>query len=1768
MSNDSPRLLESLESRTLLATVVWDGGPAGTGTNFHDRFNWAGDALPVAADDAVIPAGAAMIDITQNITLNSLTTDRQVRIRNVELTVAAGLTTNARLSLGTDQWIDTGRIRFNGTGTLGGTGEVLMYPSSGALSQTRIMSAAGTTLTIGSDIEVRGAGQIGSDTGGPVINQGLIQTVEGFGFSNLIEMRGRWTNDGTIRSEYGAVELWGTYNGADLGNMTCLGYGRINLRGTIQNAGQTLSLRGFANGNIRLVSATVIGGRIETTRIDAGGYVWIGQEYDGGAAAVLDGVTLSGEIVLSEEHVVTIRNGLTLDNGVFALGAPSPFANFGVLNFTGSQTLGGTGTVEYRLYSSAVRTSAGSVLTIGAGVTIWMNASYGSLGDPAGGSVVNEGLIRVGGPAAAGLTISGPFFNRGQLRGENGTISIQGTITTANLGDFATNGQYGLLRIQGTLNNQGATINLSEATGSIGFWTGSTILGGTINATPAMRMKAGAGLILDGVTLGVYTIVGSDTVIRNGLTLNSTLQLGEQLGQHDTYRGAVTLADAAGVSGQGVLYAAVQASFGDISEITTAAGVSATLGAGIDVRLNRGRIKPAAGTTVRVLGNLIVNESTAAASVDNSLGLVDIDGELRLTLGSLWIEGAYTTAALGTLRLDGGTLNLRGTLDNTGAMLVLNQGAGAFSLYQATVRGGTIAPAPGTTLQFPTSSATVFDGVTLRGPIVLQTAIGSSGMGTIVRNGLTIDGQVTMGTLSGGTPNSTAFRFEGAQTLGGTGTIVFADFTTSQESYLYAAGGTLTIAPTITIRGGSGGFNFSDGTGGLIRNQGTIIADSASKPIKIYQAFRNEGVLRAAGGLIDLYGTVTPQALGDFRSENGGIITVRTALDVSAQTLTLNDQTGPLYLQGGTLTGTNIVTSGAGMLVFRSFQSSPPTTINFNIGLGPGGSMTFAGDLTLNATLTLLGGGTGLTFTGTRSILGNGSIVFDPTQGGAARTLTISGTNAVLTVGPGITIRGGLGNLGGTSTQRLVNQGVIEGDRAGFPLTMSSFLLENAGTVRASGGGEFVMNSGNLAGNVGGFAFGAGGGGLTLRGTSYQFNQAMTLSAGRSLSLFGGWQITDTVQLDGGSLTLGGTFAPSALGMIQRNAANPGTLTLAGTLNTSGVPFAFDASTGIWNLATATLSATIDAGGGTITIVPGFEPRFGAAGTHFINAALIGTLRIGPGVMSVSGATSLAGDIILDHASSVLTLRGGTLSGAPAGRIVVDPSVSTPVTINTGTTGSVTVEIAPSITVTGGSINFVGLSTTTLINRTDLIADGGVWNFGSSITMNNQGRVGSRSGGTFGARFTGNVGAFVFEGSGTSLSFSGTSIIIGQAITVLPTQTLTLAGSGSTTGWTLLQPVVLRGGRVNLGGQFSPPDLANFSRDPSAMGEVHLIGTFRLYRASYTLDDSTGSWIIAEPGRFGGTISAVSASATDRGTLNITQGARLIHRGGGLASRPTFSNLTLNGDLTLDQPDARLLVSAGLTLNGTIRLAASGAGLDVNQSNTIDTTSTGTIIFDPAGGGAPRSITMDQTARLTIGPNVTVRGGNGRINVASGGLLTNNGLIRADVRGERLDTLIHNTNGGRVEVVNGALMQAFVIVGGEVLVNTGTLSFLPGATGNSIATLTNNGGIINLGLVTVNVSGVYTQNAAGVLALDVQSGTVFGKLTTATANLNGMVQITPLGNPPYTGATLRFITATTLNGQFTSWTVMTGKKDWVASMVFTSTGVTLTMTPRPILTKR
>src|SRR5262249_38624149 len=120
-------------------------------------------------------------------------------------------------------------------------------------------------------------------------------------------------------------------------------------------------------------------------------------------SVTLDGVTVNGNWQVTADNAVTVEHGMTL-NGTLSLGDSS---TVGYLNFSGSQTLGGTGTVVfgsatyrtyygYIYYNGLFVTTAGDTLTIGPSVTV--NGSLGALGyesyqGSAGGNVVNQGTI-------------------------------------------------------------------------------------------------------------------------------------------------------------------------------------------------------------------------------------------------------------------------------------------------------------------------------------------------------------------------------------------------------------------------------------------------------------------------------------------------------------------------------------------------------------------------------------------------------------------------------------------------------------------------------------------------------------------------------------------------------------------------------------------------------------------------------------------------------------------------------------------------------------------------------------------------------------------------------------------------------------------------------------------------------------------------------------------------------------------------------------------------------------------------------------------------------------------------------------------------------------------------------------------------------------------------------------------------------------------------------------------------------------------------------
>jgi hypothetical protein len=163
---------EHLEPRRLLATIFWDGGPEGTGTNFHDPVNWAGDVLPGPGDDAVISvAGNPTITITQNASVRSITSDEAIAQSAGTLTLAAASVFNAAYSLTGGEMTGAGNYEFAGglvfhNALMRGTG-VATIPSGqvltlgGGSNQWRLVSRTlevlGTVEWTANDLYVNGS---------------------------------------------------------------------------------------------------------------------------------------------------------------------------------------------------------------------------------------------------------------------------------------------------------------------------------------------------------------------------------------------------------------------------------------------------------------------------------------------------------------------------------------------------------------------------------------------------------------------------------------------------------------------------------------------------------------------------------------------------------------------------------------------------------------------------------------------------------------------------------------------------------------------------------------------------------------------------------------------------------------------------------------------------------------------------------------------------------------------------------------------------------------------------------------------------------------------------------------------------------------------------------------------------------------------------------------------------------------------------------------------------------------------------------------------------------------------------------------------------------------------------------------------------------------------------------------------------------------------------------------------------------------------------
>ena len=1053
--------------------------------------------------------------------------------------------------------------------------------------------------------------------------------------------------------------------------------------------------------------------------------------------------------------------------------------------------------------------------------------------------------------------------------------------------------------------------------------------------------------------------------------------------------------------------------------------------------------------------------------------------------------------------------------------------------------------------------------------------------------------------MNGGNGTNSYLQIANNVTLQGGGTLTLNVASGGGTDYIQQAASGLTLTNVNnTIQGagviGNGGLSLVNEAGGIINANSSAQALTLNGgPIT------NAGLLEAtSGGTLQISGTTVNNSGGNITAGNGSTVQLLDSADIQGGTLnnngswfgTVNGNT--VSLDGttkGALTINGNYTSDLNTQTYLYGTINNNGNFQLNGGNGTNSYLQIANNVTLQGggTLTLnvaSGGGTdyiqqaasGLTLTNVdntiqaQGVIGNNSLSLINEAGGTidansnGQSLTINGgpvTNAGLlessnggtlvvnvpsldnsnanitaNAGSGLEIGGGpVNNLGGNITVG----------------TGGSLLLFNSGIIQ----GGTLTNNGLLMGTMGGNTAGLDGstyGTLTIKGNyTAALNSTTdlygTISNNGSFQVNGGsgtnsyLNIENNVTLQGGgSLTLavagggGNTFIQQgASGVTLTNVDN--TIQGAGVIGNGGLSFVNQAS-GTVNANSAGQALTFN--GGAITNAGLFEATSGGslqiAGITVNNGG--GILTAGSGsYVQLSGSTDIQGGTLNNNGGWLGTVSGNTayLDGTTNGALTINGNYTSDLNTQTYLYGTINnngnfqlnggngtnsyLQIANNVTLQGGgtlsmNVNTAGSGTDyiqqaasglTLTNVNNTIQGAGVIGNGGLSLVNEAGGIINANSSAQALTLNGGpiTNAGLLEAtSGGTLQISGTTVNnSGGNIT---------AGNGSTVQ--LLDSADIQGGTLNNNGSwFGTVNGNTVSLDGTTKGALTING-------NYTSDLNTQTYLygtINNNGNFqlnggNGTNSylQIANNVTLQGggtlTLNVASG------GGTDYIQQAASGLTLtNVDNTIQ--GAGVIGNGGLTFvnehGGTVLANAPGQTLELNGGSV---TNSGTF---QVNGGSTLLIATSFTTSGTVNIGVLndhatsllqMAGGNDYVQTAGTTTLWNAGSTLEVASGQAV----------RIE---GGLLQGFGTIQGD-LINSGTVH--PGD-----------------GPGTLNVTGNFTQNSAGVLDIQIgglNQGSDYSLLNvTGTAALAGTLDVSLFGGfTPTTGETFTILTSAGLNG--------------------------------------
>jgi hypothetical protein len=424
--------------------------------------------------------------------------------------------------------------------------------AAGGLNWDNVGNWTGSALPAASDDVLLSSGYAvshssGSDTiGSLTINSGNSLAVSGGLLSvtrnttvggslttsgGTLNLNGGLANTGTLGVSAGTLNLAGNYTPANLGTLVGTG-GAARLTGTLTNAGSTLTLSN-TTGNLDIVG-TVTGGTLATASGSTAKYL--------SSSGTLDGVTLAGNLQVSPNGNLTIRNGLTLSNGRVTLG-DAVTSGAGVnMYWDGTQTIGGNGEILLNAPGGAslvasYHATGSNTLTLDSGVAVRSIAPvYNLVGSfDSRDNLINRGTISAQGASTALNVMPGATLaNTGTLMATAGRLSFSGmasnagiiqVVAGANIGSdnvSLTNGTTGIIKGSGNFSTGpwptfGTLINSGTISPGTASTTGTLSISGNLTNTGIIQTK------IAGTAAGQYDVLSVTGNVTLGGTLNSAI---------------------------------------------------------------------------------------------------------------------------------------------------------------------------------------------------------------------------------------------------------------------------------------------------------------------------------------------------------------------------------------------------------------------------------------------------------------------------------------------------------------------------------------------------------------------------------------------------------------------------------------------------------------------------------------------------------------------------------------------------------------------------------------------------------------------------------------------------------------------------------------------------------------------------------------------------------------------------------------------------------------------------------------------------------------------------------------------------------------------------------------------------------------------------------------------------------------------------------------------------------------------------------------------